>query len=100
MGSNRLSRRVYDEAGNAFAAALAGCATADFTPYVGAQQNWPTARGAIVASEYAVPAYYGYPPRPYIVLGYLDATTAPVPRSRMPPNLASPPGETFAQWRE
>jgi hypothetical protein len=24
-------------------AALAGCATADFTPYVGAQQNWPTA---------------------------------------------------------
>ena len=48
----------------------------------------------------AVPAYYGYPPRPYIVLGYLDATTAPVPRSRMSPNLASPPGATFAQWRE
>jgi hypothetical protein len=28
------------------AAALVGCATADFTPYQGAQQNWPTARGA------------------------------------------------------
>ncbi len=60
------------------AAALAGCAMADFTPYVGAQQNWPTASGAFVATQYAVPVYYGLPPRPYIVLGYLDATTAPI----------------------
>jgi len=59
-------------------AALTGCAVADFTPYQGAQQNWPTARRALVANQYAVPAYYGYPPRPYIVLGYLDATTAPI----------------------
>jgi hypothetical protein len=62
----------------AIAAALTGCATADFTPYQGAQQNWPTARGAFVATQYAVPVYHGYPPRPYIVLGYLDATTAPI----------------------
>jgi hypothetical protein len=62
------------------AAVVGGCATADFTPYQGAQQNWPTARGAFVASQYAVPAYYGYPPRPYSVLGYLDATTAPIRR--------------------
>ena len=62
------------------AAALTGCATADFTPYQGAQQNWPTARGAFVNTQYAVPAYYGYPPRPYVVLGYLDATTAPIRR--------------------
>jgi hypothetical protein len=67
--------RVYDDAGNAFAAALADCATADFTPYVGAQQNWSTARGAIVASEYAVPAYYGYPPRSYIVLAAMRSAT-------------------------
>ena len=60
------------------AAALTGCAVADFTPYQGAQQNWPTARGAFVSTQYAVPAYHGYPARPYIVLGYLDATTAPI----------------------
>ena len=28
------------------ATALTGCATADFTPYVGEQQKWPTAGGA------------------------------------------------------
>jgi len=28
------------------AALLTGCATADFMPYVGAQQNWLTAGGA------------------------------------------------------
>ena len=61
----------------AIAAALTGCATADFTPYVGAQQNWPTAGGAFVSNRYVVPAYYGLPPSPYVVLGYLDATTAP-----------------------
>ena len=30
------------------AALLTGCATADFTPYVGEQQKWPTAKGAFV----------------------------------------------------
>src|SRR5690348_15253411 len=25
-----------------------------------------------------VPTYFGYPPRPYNVIGYLDATTAPI----------------------
>jgi hypothetical protein len=29
-------------------ALLTGCATADFTPYVGEQQRWPTAKGAFV----------------------------------------------------
>jgi hypothetical protein len=59
---------------------LSSCATADFTPYAGAQEHWPTARGAFVATQFAVPAYYGLPSRPYIVLGYLDATTAPIRR--------------------
>ena len=56
-------------------AALSGCATADFHQYTGAQQNWPTASGAFVTTKYDVPAYYGPPDRPYIVLGSLDATT-------------------------
>jgi hypothetical protein len=60
---------------------LSGCAIADFTPYSGGQQNWPTAPGAFVKTEYAVPAYLGYPNRPYNVIGYLDATTAPIRRS-------------------
>jgi hypothetical protein len=32
------------------AALLTGCATADFTPYVGEQQRWPTAKGAFVTT--------------------------------------------------
>src|SRR5262245_11203949 len=62
------------------AALLTGCAVADCTPYHGAPQNGPTASGAFGNNQYAVPAYYGYPPRPDIVLGYLDATTAPIRR--------------------
>ena len=59
---------------------LSGCAVADFTPYSGGQQNWPTAPGAFVKTEYVLPAYLGYPNRPYNVFGYLDATTAPIRR--------------------
>src|SRR6266542_5572736 len=62
-------------------ALLAGCAMADFTPYSGAQQNWPVATGTFVDNKYAVPVFYGPPNRPYDVLGYLNAETAPV-RSR------------------
>jgi hypothetical protein len=60
---------------------LASCAIADFTTYSGQQQNWPTQPGAFVATQYAVPAYmHSYPDRPYNVIGYLDATTAPIRR--------------------
>jgi hypothetical protein len=41
--------------------------------YQGAQQNWPTAKGAFVSKKWDVPVYYGPPDRPYIVLGSLDA---------------------------
>lgn len=61
-------------------AAFAGCAMADFKPYVGAQQKWPTSPGTFMDTKYAVPTYYGPPPRPYRVLGYVDAMTAPVRR--------------------
>jgi hypothetical protein len=54
---------------------------ADFTPHRGAQQNWPVAAGAFVDNKYAVPIFFGPLNRPYDVLGYLNAETAPV-RSR------------------
>jgi hypothetical protein len=54
---------------------------ADFTPYRGAQQKWPVAAGAFVDNKYAVPVFFGPPNRPYEVIGYLNAETAPV-RSR------------------
>jgi hypothetical protein len=71
------------------AAALTGCATADFTPYEGAQQKWPTSSGTFVRTinsyngpgrsgtgkQYALPVYFGLPSRPYIVLGYVDVET-------------------------
>lgn len=59
---------------------LEGCATADFTPYSGNQQNWPVASGAFVDTKYDVPVYHGSPDRPYRVVGYLSADTAPVRR--------------------
>jgi hypothetical protein len=54
---------------------LYGCASQDFHQYTGVQQNWPTASGTFVSTKYDLPAYYGPPNRPYIVLGSLDATT-------------------------
>jgi hypothetical protein len=57
-----------------FAAVLTGCATVDFMPYTGAQQNWPTASGALVSTRYAVPVYRGLPPRPYVILGAVAAS--------------------------
>src|SRR6266481_1862215 len=64
-----------------FAVVLSGCAIGDFTPYSGQQQNWPTQPGAFVSTKYVIPAYiHSWPDRPYIVLGYLDATTAPIRR--------------------
>jgi hypothetical protein len=57
---------------------LSGCALADFEPYSGQQQNWPTSPGTFVNNTYVIPTYFGYPPRPYSVIGYLDATTAPI----------------------
>src|SRR5437870_3021800 len=57
------------------ALALSGCATAEFHPYQGAQQQWPTAPGALVDNRYTIPAYYGYPPHPYVVIGSVASHT-------------------------
>ena len=54
---------------------LTSCTTSNFTPYEGAQ-NWPMSQGALVDRKYAVPVYYGPPPRPYIVMGSLDVGNA------------------------
>src|SRR5207249_10328597 len=51
------------------AALLWGCETTEFLAYSGAQQNWPTAPGAMARQNLAVPVYYGPPPRPSTVLG-------------------------------
>jgi hypothetical protein len=60
---------------------VSGCAFGDFMPYSGQQQNWPTQPGSFVTSKYGIPAYiHSWPDRPYTVLGYLDATTAPIRR--------------------
>ena len=60
---------------------FSGCAIGDFTSYSGQQQNWPTQPGSFVSTKYVIPAYiHSWPDRPYIVLGYLDATTAPIRR--------------------
>ena len=72
------------------AAVLSGCTTADFTPYVGEQQRWPTAKGAFVTTinsydgpgrsgtgkQYTLPVYFGPPNRPYAVLGSVDHAPA------------------------
>ena len=57
---------------------FSGCAIADFEPYSGQQQNWPTSPGTFVNNTNVLPTYFGYPPRPYNVIGYLEATTAPI----------------------
>ena len=57
------------------AAVLIGCTSVDFTAYEGTQRNWPTASGAFVSNKYVIPVYQGPPPRPYIVLGYIEAAT-------------------------
>jgi len=59
-----------------FALVVSSCAVGDFKEYSGQQQNWPVSKGVFVKNEYVLPVYYGYPPRPYRVIGYLDVKTA------------------------
>jgi hypothetical protein len=54
---------------------LCACSSSDFHPYVGQRQKWPTSPGTFVDSQYEVPVYYGYPPRPYTVLGMMEETS-------------------------
>ena len=63
---------------------LSGCGTTAFHPYVGQQHNWPTSPGAFAKPGTAIPVYHGWPPRPYIVLGFVDAAQG---RSRFAPGV-------------
>jgi hypothetical protein len=57
-------------------ATLSGCFTqANYHPYSGAQGKNQTAAGSFIDTNYAVPTYYGYPPRPYSVIGEMDTET-------------------------
>src|SRR5205823_540608 len=82
---NIMRLELFRVASICLAAALTGCATADFTPYVGEQQKWPTSSGAFVQTVeaghgpmaeggvYKLPVYFGPPNRPYRVIGSIDA---------------------------
>jgi hypothetical protein len=54
---------------------LCNCAGVEFHTWEGQQQKWPTAPGALVDNRYTVPTYYGYPSRPYIVIGVIQSST-------------------------
>jgi hypothetical protein len=49
---------------------VGGCASPDFTPYVG-QQDWPQGTGCTIKTNCIVPIYYGWPDKPYTVLGVI-----------------------------
>ena len=60
----------------ALAAILAiGCGTVSYSPYVGQQEDWPTAKGAFVKERDKIPIYRGLPTRPYTMLGHMVITT-------------------------
>ena len=63
---------------------LSGCGTTAFHPYVGQQHNWPTSPGGFAKPGTTIPVYHRWPPRPYIVLGFIDATKG---RSRFAPGV-------------
>lgn len=51
---------------------LSSCAQVNYTTYVGPQQDWPFATGAVVQQQFALPVYNGPPERPYRVLGWVE----------------------------
>jgi hypothetical protein len=58
------------------ALAFCGCTQVNYTTYVGQQQDWPFATGAIVQNRFALPVYQGPPNRPYRVLGWVQVENA------------------------
>lgn len=61
-------------------ALLCSCGGVEYHPWEGQQQKWPTSAGALVDNRYALPTYYGYPSRPYIVLGVVQTSTKRIDR--------------------
>ena len=58
------------------ALAFCGCTQVNYTTYVGQQQDWPFATGAIVQNRFALPVYQGPPDRPYRILGWVQVENA------------------------
>ena len=58
--------------------AIFGCTQTqvNYTSYVGQQQDWPFATGAIVQNRFALPVYQGPPDRPYRILGWVQVENA------------------------
>ncbi len=55
---------------------LCSCTQVNYTAYVGQQQDWPFATGAIVQKRFALPVYQGPPDRPYRILGWVQVENA------------------------
>src|SRR5438105_14734527 len=55
---------------------LCSCTQVNYTAYVGQQQDWPFATGAVVQTRFALPVYQGPPDRPYRVLGWIQVENA------------------------
>jgi hypothetical protein len=55
---------------------VCGCTQVNYTAYVGQQQEWPFATGAIVQNRFALPVYQGPPDRPYRILGWVQVENA------------------------
>lgn len=56
----------------ATALGLISCATTDFVPYSGSQQDWEYASGSFGTEFNGVRFYVGLPDRPYEIVGYVD----------------------------
>jgi len=54
---------------------LTGCYSLKYLPYSGDQQEWPVASGSFIATNGALPCYYGYPPRAYVVLAQIEVNS-------------------------
>lgn len=51
---------------------LTGCATKHYSAYSG-NQVWLVSKGATVETSHAIPVYYGWPERPYRVIGCIHS---------------------------
>ena len=55
---------------------ICSCTQVNYTSYVGQQQDWPFANGALVHRRFALPVYEGPPERPYRLLGWIEVENA------------------------
>ena len=70
---------------------IEGCASVKYSPYVGKQQDWPTAVGSFMNQHKGFPIYKGLPDKAYTIIGeaiieqypeYMDAEIARIGKSK------------------